>query len=108
YRFACAKVPKDFAGQHAAFLGIDLPADDHPTEYVHEQIEIEILPTNRCRQVGDVPAKQLIGRVGTYRAWLAAGAGWSFTAPVGELFLFAQHPVKRRFRGDVAALVGQA
>ena len=27
YRFACAKVPEDFAGQRAAFLRIDLPAD---------------------------------------------------------------------------------
>jgi hypothetical protein len=50
YRFARAEVFEDFAGQHAAFLGIDLPADNLATEHVQKQIQVEILPTNRRRQ----------------------------------------------------------
>ncbi|OTP67799.1 hypothetical protein PAMC26577_35745 [Caballeronia sordidicola] len=39
----------------------------------------------------------MIGLVGTNCARLAAGARWSFTAPMSKLFLFTQHPVERRF-----------
>jgi len=38
YRFVCAKVRQDFAGQHTAFLGIELPADNLAAEDIEKQI----------------------------------------------------------------------
>ncbi|CAE6857072.1 hypothetical protein R75483_07874 [Paraburkholderia domus] len=108
YHFACAKVPEDFAGQRAAFLGIDLPADNLATEYIQKQVQIKILSADRRRQIRDVPGIQLVRRVGANRTRFAASVGRPFAAPVGKLLLGLQYPVERRFGGDIALLVCQS
>ncbi|VVE85955.1 hypothetical protein PSP31121_05589 [Pandoraea sputorum] len=108
YRFARAQVIEDFAGQYAAFLGINLTADDLAAEHVQKQVQIEILPAHRRGQIRDVPAVQLVRRVGANRTRFAAGLGRPFAAPVGELLLGLQNPVEGRLRGDIALLVCQS
>src|ERR1700754_1873696 len=107
YCFTCAEILENLAGLGAALFGIDLPADDHAAEHVHEQIQIEVLPTNRCGQIRDVPAVQLVWGIGTDRTRLAARTGRLFATSVGELLLLPQYPVESGLRGDIALLVSQ-
>src|SRR6187551_74557 len=108
YCFTRTEILEYLAGLGTALLNIDLPANDHAAEHVQKQIEIEILTANRGWQVSNIPAIQLVWRIGTERARFAARVGWPFAAPVCELLFFAQHPVESRFRGDIVLLVSQS
>src|SRR5690554_4392763 len=99
HAFALTDIAQDLAGQDAAFFFVDLPADDLAAENVEEQVEIEELPADRRRQVGDVPAVDLVWRCGADRLGFTPGPRRPFTAAMRPLAFRTQHPVEGRFRG---------
>ena len=94
-------------GKFGRFPVMHLPADDFAAVNVDDEIEVEERPGDRPRQPSYVPRPDL--------AWafrLEAGRGFGTCrgprpAATVVLVALAQHPVKARFRGDVAAPVRQ-
>jgi len=104
--FAQVRFTENAGGMLGRFLGEDLPSDDLAAVQVHDQVEIEIQALHRGAQVGDIPAPELIGGGGHQLRGARVGRHFGF-APVSQLFLLAQDPVKARLRGQIAALVGE-
>src|SRR5690606_20255848 len=76
-----AGVAQNLTGVCAVFDVIDLPADDHATEQVQEQILIVEATFNGRRQVGDVPAVDFIGRLRSEGPRLGLRAGRALHVP---------------------------
>ncbi len=105
--FPLTNIPHHLACQLAAFRFIDLPADDLAAVDVHEQVQIEVDPHDRCRQIRYVPAEQLAGCRCRQCMRLVARFRRLFGATVLELVLRFQHAIEGRLRGDVLPLIDQ-
>ncbi len=77
--FALANIAHDLTGQLAALSFVDLPAHDFSAKNIHEQVQVKVDPDDQRRQIGDVPAEELVGCRCAQRTRLAAllnhGAG---------------------------------
>jgi hypothetical protein len=54
-------VPQQLAGQLGALAVKHLPADNLAAEQILEQVQVKVLAAHLSGQIGDIPAKHLIG-----------------------------------------------
>jgi hypothetical protein len=83
--FSGANVAHDILHQIAAFHVINLPAKDFSAKNTHEQIQVKIDALHPCQQIGDVPAKQLVGCGGTERTRLVSLLRRAFGTAMADL-----------------------
>jgi hypothetical protein len=71
----------------------DHPADDVPTEDVHDHVEVKVGPLDRAFQFGDIPGPNFIGFYGKQFGFLVAGALMSPSSFFDTAVLQGEDPV---------------
>jgi len=100
--------PHPLGGVVGRLALIDLPADDLAAVEIDDEVEVEKPPLDRAGPPTDGPTPDLAGRPSA-QPWRCTGrARGPVAAPVMLFVGLPQHPVERRFRGQIRALIGQA
>jgi hypothetical protein len=96
----------ELCGKLSALLGVDVPSNDLAAVHVDHEVEVVEDASHGTPQVRYVPRPDLIGRTRHVLVRLASLASMS-VASVLELPGLVEHPVERRFAGDVLPAVGE-
>lgn len=110
-------MPRTAAGQHAAlyqicgefpaFFFMHFPAHRIVAEDIFDQVQLVEVAFNRSRQPRHVPRLDLIRRRGRMAGRLGDGARQHCPSSTTRLSRLPQYAVEARFRGKVAAFIGQ-
>ena len=77
-------LPDEALGEDGALVARDHPARDIAAEHVEDHVQVEVGPSDRTTQLGDVPGEQLPGSGGQELGSRIAGMA-SLVAPLADL-----------------------
>ena len=93
-------------GQFGTLPMGDHPADDLATEDVEDDVEIEVGPLRRPQELGDLPAPELVGRLGQEFRLVVDGMD-ALVAPFSRLSVRSQDPIHAALGAQIGTFVEQ-
>ena len=101
-----ASILKELLGELSAFAMGDHPADDVAAEDIEHDVKVEVSPLGWAKQLGDVPAPELVGGRGEQFMLLVRGMGELIAALTG-LASSGEQPVHGARRTMIESFVEQ-
>ena len=91
-------------GQGGLFPMSDHPADDVPTEDVHDHVEVKVGPLDRAFQFGDIPGPDLIG-TSSEQFWLLVLRVRQLISPFSAALVLFEKSIHRPHATEITALI---